>query len=86
MLTNGNQDQVYKIIKEAQETPFYKEVLIPELDRRLAAYDELIADKDPWRRYAFVEAYLAIKALKLALENIAPSKQTPVFKDGPVNL
>ena len=77
-------DHVRNLIEQARETPFYKEVLIPELNRRLALYDELIGDPDPWKRYGYVEAYFAIKSFKLSLETSsseeeAEIKQPPVF-------
>ena len=78
------------IIKGAKDTPFYKEVLIPELNRRMATYDELAATTDPWKRYGYVEAYLALKHFKLSLEAASSEeeeeiKQTPVL-DGPAKI
>lgn len=61
-------DRTVNLIQQASETPFYKEVLIPELDRRLAFYDDMMTTEvDPWKRYGYVEAYNALKRFKLAL-------------------
>ena len=62
-------NKIKNLIAQAKETPFYKEVLMPELNRRLALYDDLmVATADPWERYGYVEAYKALKQFKIALE------------------
>lgn len=85
-------DRVKSLINQAKETPFYKELLIPDLDRRLATYDELMATSDPWKRYGYVEAYIALKQFKLALELASSDedleeeiKQIPTIS-GPANI
>jgi len=71
--------RIINLIQQAKDTPFYKELLMPELNRRMASYDELMATTDPWKRYGYVEAYMALKAFKLALE-LASSSEEEVNK------
>lgn len=61
-------DEIAGIIQEASKSRFWNEVLIPELDNILATLDgNMTTESDPWRRYAFVEVYRAMKNFKLGL-------------------
>lgn len=65
-----------RLVLEASKTPFWNEVLMPELDNYIATLDSsMTTEEDPWRRYANVEAYRIMCIFKINLIDVLERAQ-----------
>ena len=75
---NDPTDELYRnrLILEAAKTPFWNEVLIPDLNNAIAVLDSsMTTEADPWRRYGIVEAYKWLTEFKLLYLDVLENAQ-----------
>ena len=66
-----NMNRIIQLVYDGKRTAFWKEVVEPQLQVRLAMLDgKMCSESDPWKRYGYVEAYKQMKEFTLWFDDI----------------